>query len=407
MQHWAGSTADKTNALCEMGKNLVSQQSWQEAAVAFERALAHIPNFLGVQPWCQRYFLDGEPPVNHSPDDVAAIYAELSICSHHLGRIADSGQLADAALRLAPGCRKAQYIKALCSEQANARRSGDGPSALAMPRQMVASDSGIDQISILMFTSFTEKLGHCQKIAPPSTDLVRAIFGSVIRNFGDPIIRCKKWLCYDRPSRDTSLSRRYEAALSTFTRDFGFHFHRFNHEGLQQVYRQIIANVDTPYLLFLEHDQLFTQPAVDLPGLLSLLNRHPEINHVRFNKRANIISNFDYLLSDNNPTLGTFPLLKTTAYSNGPHILRVSKFKNQWLRMCVEDPIGKTMPLQGTAIGIEEPLFKRYMIDVRQTGFEQAHSHWGTYLYGGYHFPAKIVHLGEQIKAPSANAGRP
>jgi tetratricopeptide (TPR) repeat protein len=395
MQHWASSTADKVNALCEMGQHLVSQQSWQEAAASFERALAYIPNFLGVQPWCQRYFLDGQTPINHSPDFVAAIYAELSICRHHMGRIADSSQLADAALRLAPGCRKAQYIKAIGSKRANAQSSGDNHSALAMPTRMVANDSGIDQISILMFTNYTEKLRHHPKIAPPSTNLVKAIFGSVIHNFGDQVIRCKKWLCYDRPFQDTSLSRRYEAALSTFARDFGFHFRRFGHEGLQQVYRQIIAHVNTPYLLFLEHDQLFTHAAVDLLGLLALLNRHPEINHVRFNKRPNIISNFDYLLSNNNQTLNYFPLLKTTAYSNGPHILRVAKFKNHWLRMCIEDPISKTMPLQGTAIGIEEPLFKRYMIDVRQTGFEQAHSHWGTYLYGGYHFPAKIVHLGE------------
>lgn len=49
----------------------------------------------------------------------------------------------------------------------------------------------------------------------------------------------------------------------------------------------------------------------------------------------------------------------------------------------------------GKAFGIENPLFRRHMQDVRDMGFAQAHEIWGTYIYGQIGDLPRVRHLGE------------
>lgn len=158
--------------------------------------------------------------------------------------------------------------------------------------------------------------------------------------------------------------------------------------------RKIIDLVDTPYLLFLEHDWFISLSLIDTKAILLAMDNHPDINSVRFSKRPNIVSNYDFLLAreHNCPEV---PLLRTPGHSNNPHILRVSTFRDQWLPICLSDPVCTQWKMRGTAFGIENPLFKKHLLDIRQSGFEQAHTDWGTYVYGDYNAPAGIVHLGE------------
>ena len=390
------STVEKISELIDIGTQLQNCNDWQQAAVAFERGLAHIPNYLGVRPWCQRYFLDDEVLYQYSPEAMGDIYSELSKCRYRVARFDDSLQLAEVALRMAPNCRNARLIKERCIDKL-CKQPVDHIDTPSKKKKRVAPDSSYaDQLSIVIFTNLTNKIHDHKELTPPSLGLVKATFGAAVQTFGDAIMNCKKWLSYDRPRKDSPESRQYEENLSNFADEFGFDFKPFKNEGLQSIVSQLIEHINTPYLLFLEHDQFFKASGINLSEIISLLDRHHEINTVRFNKRTNIIHNFDYLLS-NERRFKTTPLLQTSAYSNMPQVLRVSTLKDRWLPVCFADPMINKMELRGTAIGIEEPLFKKYMMEVRQWGFDRAHENWGTYLYGGYNHPASVVHLGEMV----------
>ena len=88
-------------------------------------------------------------------------------------------------------------------------------------------------------------------------------------------------------------------------------------------------------------------------------------------------------------------LLQTVSHSNNPFIVRLSTLKEQWLPICLNDPICRKRKIRGTAFGLEDPLFKRHLADVRRWGFAKAHQVWGTYVFGPYDAPPKIIHLGE------------
>ncbi|MEJ2039572.1 MAG: hypothetical protein P8X55_11650, partial [Desulfosarcinaceae bacterium] len=87
--------------------------------------------------------------------------------------------------------------------------------------------------------------------------------------------------------------------------------------------------------------------------------------------------------------------LRTPCHSNNLSILRVSTLKQAWLPACLEDPVYGRMDLRGKALGLEEPLFKRHIQDIRRMGFQKSHPLWGSYLYGNYEDPRRIEHLGE------------
>ena len=387
------STVESTQALYNIGHQMTARSQWQAAAVSFERALAHIPNYLGAQMWFQQYLLNGETPANYSPDFVAELYAQLAHCRYQMGYFEDSRQLAAAALRIAPSCPTALQMKILSDQGSKPLSTCSAAPALG-PSHVGPYGSYADQLSIVIFSNLTEKLNKYSELAPPTTGLVKATYGSAIQQFGDWITDCKKWICYDAPAEKCQIGDRYEMALAEFAQAYRFHFKKFEYAGLQNIVHQIITYVDTPYLLFLEHDWLFTPSEVDLAAIIDLFNKYPQINSIRFNKRTNIISNFDFLLSkerlDDN-----ISLLKTTGHSNNPHILRIATFRDQWLPVCLNDLTWEKRKMRGTSFGIEQPLFKRYMMDIRQSGFDQAHALWGTYIYGDYNAPAQIAHLGE------------
>jgi hypothetical protein len=158
--------------------------------------------------------------------------------------------------------------------------------------------------------------------------------------------------------------------------------------------QKILGEVTTPYLLFLEHDWEFQDPEIDLENLIRVFDQNEMVNYVRFNKRKNIISNFDFIL-EKETSIKDIDLIRTVAHSNNPHLVRVEKFRTEWLPICLNDSHCQKMDSRGKAFGIENPLFKQHMHDVRKMGFTHAQEIWGTYIFGQIGDPPRIKHLGE------------
>ena len=379
----------------ETGKQRVNADRHSEALVYFQKSLACIPNILGITPEYSRYLFDGHQPPACKADFVSAIYETLARCLYRQHRLEDAWLAARAALVCDPANSNAEQLAecVIVDLQKTQQNRIDGDKRRYGAGRPAASEIA-NKLTILVVTNFTEKLDKFAHLSPPGSGLVETTYGSLLRVLGKPLSRCKKILCYDRKHQNATHENAYQVRLTKFAHDHNFDFHVVAQYGLQKVMRKFLEKVTTPYLLFLEHDWEFQGPKIDLENLLDVFDQYPLVNYVRFNKRKNIISNFDFIL-EKETSIGDIDLIRTVAHSNNPHLVRVEKLRSDWLPICLNDPLCRNMDLSAKAFGIENPLFKRHMQDVRKMGFARAQEIWGTYIYGQIGDPPRIKHLGE------------
>tara|TARA_A100001391_G_scaffold204453_2_gene200227 strand:- start:4527 stop:5309 length:783 start_codon:yes stop_codon:yes gene_type:complete len=168
----------------------------------------------------------------------------------------------------------------------------------------------------------------------------------------------------------------------------------FLNTGLRDNYVRAVYSSTTPYVLFCEHDWNFLRN-IDTAKLLTAMHKTDEINFVRFNKRKNQLAHID------NPEVGDEDFwetyveeqnindhyfMKTDCIATHPHILRVDKFKKDWVKYAAINRDGIT--------GIVEyNLNLFYKKDISILGFDSAHKKWGIYNYGSSHDEKIISHL--------------
>jgi hypothetical protein len=215
-----------------------------------------------------------------------------------------------------------------------------------------------------------------------------------LRVLGSPIRECRKLLCYDRKDLMSKDEEVYKNNLEAFAMFHGFDLLVVHNYGLQKIMIDMVEKISTPYMMFLEHDWQFQDSFIDIYRLIRLFDHYKQINYVRFNKRENGISNYDFIM-EKETLFSDMDLIRTVSHSNNPFIVRIDKFRREWLPVCINDPFFKKLDLRAMPIGIEEPLFKLHMQDVRRMGFAQAHKSWGSYVYGKIGDPARVLHLGE------------
>jgi hypothetical protein len=424
----------------EAGKKLEDENCNNKAIKYFQKSLACIPNFLGITSEYSRYlFYDQQPPV-YNDDFVSEIYAALARCLYRQKRIEDAWLATRAALVCHPenesadklaqclitDLQKSQQnridinnhscIRANLAESTTSRKAGGlDYTAIGGKRQgrevpPIVENNAVEpsakhpvwkpqsdlenKLTILMVTNFTKKLEKFAHLSPPGAGLVKTTYGSMLHVFGKRLSKCKKILCYDRKHIGDENENMYQARLTKFAESQDFDFNVAVRFGLQKIIRKILEKVTTPYLLFLEHDWEFQGPEIDLENLIGVFDQNEMVNYVRFNKRKNVISNFDFIL-EKETSIKDIDLIRTVAHSNNPHLVRVEKLRKDWLPICLNDPLCQKMDLRGKAFGIENPLFKRHLHDVREMGFAQAQEKWGTYIYGEIGDPPRIKHLGE------------
>ncbi len=365
----------------------------KEAAACFQSAIACAPVHMGVTEWFTSYLLDGQPVARDSAEVVEQAYESLARVLRSLGRARDAACAEDAARRLRPNHVGAAPLS----------RTGDDSdcdSALhdalpSRPGGRVRTDTA-RSLTVLMVTHYTGKLNRYAHLAPPDTGLVAATYDSAVEVLGKGIEHCPKLLVYDgKPDGGDEPKRtEYGRRLERFAREGGFALRCTQGVGLLKALDSAIREVKTPLILFLEHDWQFVGPAVNLDRLVEVFETHPYVHSIRFNKRCNRVSNYDFLL-EHEDRIGTADLLRTPAVSNNPNLVRVGTLRSLWLPTCLADPVVRNSDLAGHPFGVEEPLFKHQMRDVRAMGFSRAHARWGTYLHGRMNTPARIRHLGE------------
>ena len=76
--------------------------------------------------------------------------------------------------------------------------------------------------------------------------------------------------------------------------------------------------------------------------------------------------------------------MKTDAIATHPHIIRTSKFMNDWFDIA-NIPGGNTGQ-------VEVNLYNKYTDSIRQDGFKKAHKKWGVYNYGAKNDSKLITH---------------
>jgi hypothetical protein len=163
--------------------------------------------------------------------------------------------------------------------------------------------------------------------------------------------------------------------------------------GLQSNYIKGIVDSTTPFVFCCEHDWIFLRE-IDTPKLIKSMLEYDSINYVRFNKRDNKYPHKDnpepadvvfwetYVEEESN--VGEQLLMKTDAIATHPHIIRTSKFMNDWFDIA---------SAQGGLTGqVEQNLYNRYTENIRDLGFAKAHKNWGIYNYGGKDETKIIVH---------------
>jgi len=143
----------------------------------------------------------------------------------------------------------------------------------------------------------------------------------------------------------------------------------------------------TDYYFLLEHDWQFVRN-IDLKAVMSMMDKHDKkIHYIRFNKRNNKAMKFDHTLQPSY-RFGV-RMLKTSAWSNNPHIGRTDKLKKDWLSLLRKDT--------GSASGVEDRLYARYQQDIVELGFEKAQEQWGVFLYGQLDEERYVAHLASRI----------
>ena len=174
--------------------------------------------------------------------------------------------------------------------------------------------------------------------------------------------------------------------------------------GLQNNYIEAVAGSSTPFAFVCEHDWTFVRE-VDTPKLIKAMIKYNFINFVRFNKRDNAKSHRDapppgddgacfwetYVEEERD--VEEQPLMKTDSIATHPHIVRIDKFKNDWLHLA--KPVRP-----GFAGMVEQNLYDAYTKDIRKLGFNTAHKKWGVYNYGSREDLKIIVHT------DGSNSGR-
>lgn len=377
------------------GQHHEKRQEWASSVHWYHRSLACLPNLFGSDKKRHPLELPYKLNIHFKPHHAGRIYASLGRALKAMGRRWDSVLAFQAAAALDPENIEAVHLAKKNpnpseSESANDEKVQGGPD----PGKNGSKPDLKDNLTLIMATHCTRPLKKHAPLSPPSNKLVTATYGSMFSVFGDDIAACRKIICCDINPNGSERDVRYAQSIERFARQNEFLFRSFPGVGLFNVLNRIIRRVETPYLFFVEHDWMFRGGRITLPTLIETMEDEPRINAIRLNKRQNYLNGHDFLMSVDSASR-PYPLMRTSSYSNNPSIIRTRTLKGEWLPFCEKSLRRVANRLGGSAFGVEEILFKKYVQDIRAQGFHKAHEKWGTYVFGNVGDGPRITHLGE------------
>lgn len=161
--------------------------------------------------------------------------------------------------------------------------------------------------------------------------------------------------------------------------------------GLLSVFYNMIKDVSTPYLMFLEHDWVFLEKP-NYSGIVQEMDRCDFVKCVKFKKMGNVLhqlnSTRDYQGKElpfiEDDRVKEVPLIQVCYWSNNPFIARIKtieEWSKHFLTNSMIEQI-KNNSMHGGAIGIEETLIPLYEKDVATNPWESIKDKWGVFIYG-------------------------
>jgi hypothetical protein len=196
---------------------------------------------------------------------------------------------------------------------------------------------------------------------------------------------CEHRVYYDAPETSSPRHDAYLENLRALCLKLGLTLLVRPQSGLKANYLHAVDTVQTPYLLFLEHDWTFRR-SVDLPTLLDVFDRHPYVHYVKFNRKANDSRYMWDHFVEPEDRVAELPLTRTSCWSNNPHVVRVSKWREEWRAI-----VGETR--ERGAVGIEERLYWAYGRGIFTAGFRETHALWGCMNYGALDEAPLVRHV--------------
>lgn len=167
------------------------------------------------------------------------------------------------------------------------------------------------------------------------------------------------------------------------TKSDGENLEQARNNGQIESFMNMTRQVKTPFLLHWEHDWVFTKPYPDMENIIDAMQKNEKMKVVFFNKRTNEKRPADWILQEPQDLVNTeLKFLETARYSNNPHIAK-REFWQEFLPTFVKLNKHK----------LERLIFFAYRDKIRKIGFEEAHSLFGAYLYGGLNQGATIKHI--------------
>ena len=204
---------------------------------------------------------------------------------------------------------------------------------------------------------------------------------------------CRHLVYYDQPADKGPREAKYLANLERLCDQYSLELNVRPRSGLKKNLLEALDQITTPYIFFLEHDWAIKR-TIPLETLLDVFDKYNFVNHVRFNMRVNdSYFMWDHLIEPED-RITELMLTRTSAWSNQAHIARVSKWRQDWLKVIGPEP-------STVSFGVEEKLYWAYNRDIFTKGFREAHAEWGQYLYGGIHARPSVHHTDGSVTSAS------
>jgi GR25 family glycosyltransferase involved in LPS biosynthesis len=158
--------------------------------------------------------------------------------------------------------------------------------------------------------------------------------------------------------------------------------------GLISSIGNVIEQIKTPYFIFLEHDWVFLEKDnINFLELVKAFDEHSFINAVWFAKDDNVMRGFEIARDVDNVTtpferdsrVNNVDLVTSCRWSNNPVIFRLSKMKEWYYQIILNEHVGK---LHQGQHNVEETMIKYYRDVISCNRWIDIRDNWGTFLYG-------------------------
>ena len=208
--------------------------------------------------------------------------------------------------------------------------------------------------------------------APRMTVLRKTIEG--LRKNLD-VAGCRHLVYYHDPADGTPRTRQHLENLRKLCDHYGLELYVRPDSGIKVNLIEAIGEVKTPYMLFLEYDLEYRRK-IDIAKLLGVFDKYNYVNYVHFNTfMNNSLYQWGHLVQTED-RIPEVPLTRTSCWSNQAHVVRMSKWHDEWL-----DIIGTDKPAK-PVLGLENRMYWDYNRDIFTIGFDEAVDKWGVYYYG-------------------------